>query len=185
MNLHEAHFSTQQIEAGQKPRFFEPHEHQGRPEGRQAPPGQRPQTACGVTTPGSPLSHAPDESGRHAASDRGKSRFSQADRLHRRREYLAAQACGRRMHTPHFGVCLAPGERPRLGLVVTKRLGKAVRRNRVKRLVREFFRRHKNVLPLADIIIMAKKGAAELSYHEVHEELGRVLLPKTRAGRHG
>lgn len=54
----------------------------------------------------------------------------------------------------------------------------------MKRLVREFFRRHKGFLPVADIVIMAKKGAAELTYSEVHEELARVLLPKSRAEHH-
>lgn len=65
---------------------------------------------------------------------------------------------------------------PRLGLVVTRRLGKAVRRNRVKRLLREFFRRHRAALPLRDLVIMAKKGADALNYQQVAEELGRVLL---------
>ena len=88
------------------------------------------------------------------------------------------QAQGRRLHTRHFGVILAPGEAgaPRLGLAVTRRLGKAVRRNRVKRLLREFFRRHKQALPPMDLVIMAKKGAAELNYQQVAEELGRLLL---------
>ena len=54
----------------------------------------------------------------------------------------------------------------------------------MKRLVREFFRRHKGLLPTADIVIMAKKGATELSYDEVHEELARVLLPKSHAEHH-
>lgn len=62
--------------------------------------------------------------------------------------------------------------------MATKRLGKAVRRNRVKRLLREFFRRHKAWLPPGDLIIMAKKGAAKLSYHEVCQELTRVLFPQ-------
>jgi ribonuclease P protein component len=64
----------------------------------------------------------------------------------------------------------------RLGLAVTRRLGKAVRRNRVKRLVREFFRRHKQQLPPMDLVIMAKKGAAALNYQQVEEELGPLLL---------
>jgi ribonuclease P protein component len=59
---------------------------------------------------------------------------------------------------------------------VTRRLGKAVKRNRVRRLLREFFRRHKNQLPPRDLVIMAKKGAVELNYSQVAEELGRLLL---------
>jgi len=70
---------------------------------------------------------------------------------------------------------------PRLGLVVTRRLGKAVQRNRVKRLLREFFRRHQSGLPAVDLVIMAKKGAPALGYCQVEEELGRLLL--SRAGK--
>jgi ribonuclease P protein component len=92
---------------------------------------------------------------------------------------LRVRAQGKRFYTPHFGVTLAPAPAggPRLGLAVTKRLGKAVRRNRVKRLLREFFRRHQAELPRRDIVIMAKKGAEELNYQQVEEELGRLLRP--------
>jgi len=104
--------------------------------------------------------------------------LAKTDRLHRRQDFLKAQAVGRRYYTPSFGICLAPNTTgsPRLGLVVGKRLGKAVRRNRVKRLLREFFRRHKGMLPSVDLIVMAKKGAAELSYPQVEEELSQVLV---------
>lgn len=68
-------------------------------------------------------------------------------------------------------------QRPRLGIIVTKRLGKAVKRNRVKRLIREFFRRHKGLLPPKDIVIIARPGAAELNYAAVTAELGAILLP--------
>ena len=91
-------------------------------------------------------------------------------------------AQGQRLHTRHFGIILlpTPAGRPRLGLAVTKRLGKAVKRNRVKRLLREFFRRHREKLPPEDLIIMAKKGAADLDYHQVQEELSRVLITRMK-----
>lgn len=96
------------------------------------------------------------------------------------------QAQGKRFQTRHFGVIIAPagGKSARLGLVVTRRLGKAVRRNRVKRLLREFFRRHKNLLPPQDLIIMAKKGASALSYQQVQEELGRLLFARVKGTAH-
>jgi ribonuclease P protein component len=65
--------------------------------------------------------------------------------------------------------------RPRLGVITTKRLGKAVRRNRIKRLLREFFRHHKGILPPKDIVIIAKKGATNLAYDEVAAELAGIF----------
>jgi ribonuclease P protein component len=114
---------------------------------------------------------------------KGTARLTKAERLRHRQDFLRAQAQGKRLHTPHFGLVLAPlaTDRPRLGLVVSRRLGKAAQRNRVKRWLREFFRRHKSGLPAVDLVIMAKKGAAALGYHQVEEELGRLLL--SRAGK--
>lgn len=117
---------------------------------------------------------------------KGTASFTKADRLRRRSEYLRVQAQGRRIHSRHFGVTLAPPEAqaPRLGLVVTRRFGKAVRRNRMKRLLREFFRRHKGRLPFRDLVIMAKKGAEVLSYGQVAEELSRLLIPPGKDAGH-
>jgi ribonuclease P protein component len=122
------------------------------------------------------LRHCPDP------NLKGTARFTKAERLRHRRDYLRAQAQGKRLYTRHFGVTVAPpaAEGPRLGLVVTKRLGNAVERNRVKRLLREFFRRHHTQFSAVDLVIMAKKGAAALGYHQVEEELGRLLLARAR-----
>ena len=96
----------------------------------------------------------------------------------KRVEFQQVKLRGKNRHTAHFIVSVAENDlqRPRLGVVTTKRLGKAVQRNRVKRLLREFFRLHKRVLPPQDIVIIAKRGAPDLNYAEVLAELGAVLL---------
>lgn len=63
---------------------------------------------------------------------------------------------------------------PRLGLALAKRkLRKAVWRNRVKRLVRESFRLHRQDLPACDIIVMAKPGIEQCANEQLHRQLTR------------
>ena len=66
------------------------------------------------------------------------------------------------MHLKHFVVFVrwrAPGEKDwRLGMAVTKKVGSAVVRNRVKRVLREFFRLHQALMPPAlDLVVVPKK----------------------------
>lgn len=54
-------------------------------------------------------------------------------------------------------------EDPRLGLVIAKKhIRLAVERNRVKRLIRESFRKHQQLLIEMDIVILARSGADRL-----------------------
>ena len=68
------------------------------------------------------------------------------------------------------------------------KVGKAVTRNRVKRLLREFFRLHRALLPEhLDIVAVAKKhtGAADLSQERVNAQLLPLLqrLPRLHPAR--
>ncbi|MCR5562175.1 MAG: ribonuclease P protein component [Desulfovibrio sp.] len=108
-------------------------------------------------------------------------------RLLRKADFTLCYEKGLRWHTPHFllFVRYAFSERSesRTGMAVSKKVGKAVVRNRIRRLLREFFRLHGEQLPRhADIAVVAKKHAAEIAgYRQVEEELlsacGR--LPQT------
>lgn len=68
----------------------------------------------------------------------------------------------RRIHGPHFSAHAAPNGlgHPRIGLAVSRRVSKkAVERNRVKRIIRESFRRRQRELGAIDYVVIAKAGA--------------------------
>lgn len=109
---------------------------------------------------------------------RGERGYPKAVRIRRRREFLALQREGRRRHTAAFVVLTRPGASPtwRLGVTVSSRVGNAVVRNRVKRLVREFFRQRRADLPgVSDVVVIAKPGAPSLTYAQAALELARAL----------
>lgn len=52
-----------------------------------------------------------------------------------------------------------PGEGFRLGLTVSRKVGRAVRRNRVRRVLREFFRLHQAEIDRSfDIVVVPKRN---------------------------
>jgi len=76
--------------------------------------------------------------------------------------------------------------RARLGLAISKRVSKrAVERNRIKRLVRESFRRAQHTLPPVDVLVMAREQACTLPGTALLAELDalwRKLSPLKRGG---
>jgi len=71
-------------------------------------------------------------------------------------------------------------EHAKLGIAVSRRVGDAVERNRLKRKIREIFRLNPERFPKSGhVLVGCKQGAAGLAYQEIEEELFR-LLDKTR-----
>ncbi|MCP4597938.1 ribonuclease P protein component [Neptuniibacter sp.] len=59
---------------------------------------------------------------------------------------------------------------PRLGFVISKKnIRQAVKRNRVRRIIRESFRLNQDNLPAVDMIILARRGLGELENDQVHK----------------
>ena len=109
--------------------------------------------------------------------------FPKGARLRRRMEFLRVQRVGRKHNLGHFVLIAAPGESTtgRLGVTVSARVGNAVTRNRVKRLVREVFRTRCPYRGSGnDVVVIAKPGAEVLTNAEVFCELEAPLAAALR-----
>jgi len=167
---YEANFPAQQCKTPTSPRFPVSNVESGRAERTQRKACEGTKTADGVYA---------GETGETVA---GRDfTFPPRVRIRKRREYLRIQRERRARRTRHFiviSVPVATGQ-TRLGLTVSSKVGGSVRRNRVKRRVREIFRKYRKELqPAQDLLIIARAGADTLSYWEIEAELRNLLVPR-------
>jgi ribonuclease P protein component len=114
---------------------------------------------------------------------RGAFGYPKAARVRRRQEFLTLQGSGQRRHTAHlvFIRQASGGPGSRLGVTVSKRVGAAVVRSRVKRLIREVFRqRRAEISPALDLVVIAKPGADTLTYAQAATEFAHALNLRRR-----
>lgn len=167
MDRNEKNISTEQPSSQTNSRVSHPDEYD-----RGA---RRPQEAPRQGTQ-SPHRHRSTKTRTSLAAPNGS--FPKSVRLLERREFLFLQQKGRKRHSQYFLVATAPAQsgHSRFGITTSRRFGNAVVRNRMKRLLREFFRTHQSLIaPACDIVVIPRAGAEQLTLAQVTEELGKAL----------
>jgi len=107
-------------------------------------------------------------------------RFSltKADRILKRSEFIALSTLGRKVQNDDFIAYFLPAQhnQSRLGVTVTKKVGQAVERNRLKRLARECFRLNRHCLSGKwDINIIAKRQSAGITSEKAFRSLKNIF----------
>jgi ribonuclease P protein component len=96
-------------------------------------------------------------------------------------EYEEILGKSKRLSTEHFNILCAPNSLgyPRLGLVVAKKsVPGSVERNRIKRVLREFFRLNRTLFGSTDVVFVAKKGSEKLDYSLAKKEIEGIVRSK-------
>lgn len=116
--------------------------------------------------------------GQPAAARRDES-LPKRERIRRRTEYQRCYREGRRRHGESMILYAVDNElgHPRLGITVSRKVGNSVVRHRVKRRLREIYRRWSGraQLPSMDLMIHVKPTAGRASFQMLESELTRLL----------
>jgi len=102
--------------------------------------------------------------------------FTPAQRLHNKSDFDRVYKDARRSADAMFAIFVRAntGTSARLGLSIAARIiGNAVRRNRVKRLIRESFRHHQHQFPAVDIVVNGRSGARNADNKAIVRSLER------------
>ncbi|MBI5632969.1 MAG: ribonuclease P protein component [Nitrospirae bacterium] len=98
--------------------------------------------------------------------------------MKRRGEFKLVFDQGRKFPSRHLILYVHPNglKQSRLGFVVSRKVGNAVVRNRVKRRLREIFRKLLAESPLCcDIVVVARSTAPEADFLDLDRSIGRVF----------
>jgi ribonuclease P protein component len=110
--------------------------------------------------------------------------FPKARRVLKRRDFLRIQHQGHRIYGNRIIVQFMPNRTPsvRLGLTVSRKIGNAVVRNRIKRWLREVFRRLPEVAQSRfgqgrafDVVVTPKRGVEDFTFAGLRDELGGLI----------
>lgn len=131
------------------------------------------------------MSSDPSRPGPDSSSARRPESFGRERRVLRRSEYLETYATGHR----HVGrwlvlfVSPGPGAAARLGVTITRKSGSAVVRNRLRRRLRELFRRSGLFPGQVDVVVNVRRGAEAVTFGELASDFERLVRRVAAGGR--
>ena len=106
-------------------------------------------------------------------------RFTKASRVRRRGEFQRVFDLSLRAKGRYLTVLVAPNEAgtTRLGIVASRKLGDAVRRNRAKRLIRQIFRQTPSlpVRPGVDVVVIPRRELFSAAYSSLESDFRGTL----------
>jgi ribonuclease P protein component len=112
--------------------------------------------------------------------------FPRTFRVRCRADYRHIQGRGRRLHRRDLLAIFLPGEceQSRFGLTVSRKVGGAVVRNRVKRMLREAVRHERHCMVKSwDIVFIARSSAAEADAAGLRRQVHEMLVNIDRRKR--
>jgi ribonuclease P protein component len=133
---------------------------------------------------GTPVSDK--DAGVFTSAPESRARFPRAARVRAKTEFDLVFAQGHRIAVPEYVLhLLADGRRPRLGLAVSRKVDPdAVGRNRIKRVLRDAFRRQRpNLIPAAYVVVAraaaarADNAALRVAFLRLLQRAGALPLP--------
>ncbi|HSE40586.1 MAG TPA: ribonuclease P protein component [Acidobacteriota bacterium] len=110
--------------------------------------------------------------------DQRDQRFPSINRLNRAMDFRRVFSKGKRTATRLFVIYILPNHlsHSRLGIQVQSKIGTAVQRNYIKRIVREIFRKiHQDFREPVDIVFIAGKQMKNVRFSEFNEEFLKVV----------
>ena len=106
-------------------------------------------------------------------------RFTKGSRVRRRGEFQRVFDLSLRAKGRYLTVLVAPNEAgtTRLGIVASRKLGDAVRRNRAKRLIRQIFRQTQSLpaRPGLDVVVIPRRELFDAAYSSLESDFRGTL----------